>query len=150
MRTSWTSFIGTVALFILSSVCAHSQDTNNNGIPDSWEIQYLGNLSYGASADPGGVGRTILQSYQQGLSPWPAPTVASGLQAWYRADKGVVTDSSNNVSQWTDLSGSGYHVFQTVGSSREPLLVSGALNGMCYQPNYRHILADNWVTLSCL
>ncbi len=104
-------------------------DSNNNGIPDSWEMRYLGTLSYGANADPGGVGRTLLQSYQQGLSPWPAAVVASGLQAWYRADLGVSADTSNNVSQWTDLSGNGYHVAQTVNPAKEPLLVAGAMNG---------------------
>jgi hypothetical protein len=104
-------------------------DTNNNGIPDTWEMQYLGNLNHAATDDPGSVGRTLLQSYQQGLSPWPLPVVASGLQAWYRADKGVVTDSSNKVTQWTDLSGRGFHVTQTVDPTKEPLLVTAAMNG---------------------
>jgi Concanavalin A-like lectin/glucanases superfamily/Fibronectin type III domain len=103
-------------------------DANGNGIPDSWEMLYLGNLSHAATDDPGGVGRTLLQSYQQGLSPWPAPVVASGLQAWYRADKGVVADGSGNVSQWSDLSGSGYHVYQAQ-TGLEPQLVSNVMNG---------------------
>jgi hypothetical protein len=64
-----------------------AQDTNNNGIPDTWEIQYLGNLGYSANADPGGVGRTILQSYTQGLSPWPAATVVSGERIHFVDDR---------------------------------------------------------------
>lgn len=55
-------------------------DSDCNGLPDAWENQYLGLIGNDASADPGGVGRTLLQSYQQGLSPWPTATVASGLR----------------------------------------------------------------------
>lgn len=102
-------------------------DTNNNGVPDSWELLFLGNLGYGRTADPGGVGRSIIQSYQQNLSPWPSPAVPSGLQAWYRSDLGIIADPNNNVSQWTDLSGNGFHLFQTTCAL--PTFVAGALNG---------------------
>lgn len=95
-------------------------DSNGNGIPDVWEMQYLGTLSHAAGDDPGGVGRTLLQSYQQGLSPWPTATVSSGLQGWYRADLGVIKDSNNNVSQWTDLTGNGFHVVQSATPSLQP------------------------------
>jgi uncharacterized repeat protein (TIGR03803 family) len=104
-------------------------DSNGNGIPDSWEMKYLGTLQYGANDDPGGVGRTLLQSYQQGLSPWPSASVSSGLQTWYRADLGVTKDASNNVSQWADLSGNGYHVEQTAVPTQQPQWVAGAVNG---------------------
>ncbi len=102
--------------------------TTTNGIPNSWLMQYLGTLNYSASADPGGVGRTILQSYQQGLSPWPAPIVSSGLQAWYRADLGLVTDASSNVTQWTDISGNGASMVQT-NSYMYAQLATGVMNG---------------------
>jgi len=104
-------------------------DLDADGLPDAWELKYFGTLAYGANDDPGGVGRTLLQSYQQGLSPWPAATVNTGLKAWYRADLGVVKDGSNKVSQWTDLSGNAFHVTQISTPSQQPGLVAGALNG---------------------
>ncbi|HEY4301746.1 MAG TPA: LamG-like jellyroll fold domain-containing protein [Candidatus Didemnitutus sp.] len=103
-------------------------DADGDGLPDSWEMQYLGTLAYGAGDDPGGVGQTLLQSYQQGLSPWPAATVANGLRAWYRADLGVVPDGSDGVSQWTDLSGNGVHLTQG-DSTKEPVWSGVTVNG---------------------
>jgi hypothetical protein len=42
------------------------------------------------------------------------PPVNSGtLRLWLKADSGVITDSSNRVSQWLDQSGQTNHCFQT-------------------------------------
>ena len=101
-------------------------DSDVDGLPDSWEQQYLGSLSYGATDDPGNVGRTLLQSYQGNLSPWPVPTVASGLRSWFSANLGVVKDGSNRVSQWADLSGQGFHVAQS--GALEPMWVPSVAN----------------------
>jgi phage tail tube protein FII len=114
-------------------------DSDADGLPDVWEDRYVGTRNYGASSDPGGVGRTLLESYQQSLNPWPAPTVESGLRAWYRADRGIVKDGSDNVSQWTDVSGHGFHVVQVNNTSRQPLYVSSAFNG---QPVVQY---DDWL-----
>ncbi len=103
-------------------------DNDSDGLPDAWERQYFNTLGYGPTDDPGNVGRTLLQSHQQGLSPWPAPTVATGLRAWYRADKGVTKDGDNKVSQWLDLSGTGAHVRQTDYAYRQPAFVAAAMN----------------------
>ncbi|MDO8543893.1 MAG: LamG-like jellyroll fold domain-containing protein [Opitutaceae bacterium] len=99
---------------------------DEDSLPGAWELKYLGTLDYGAGDDPGGVGRTLLQSYQQSLNPWPGATVASGLQLWYRADLGVTKDVSSNVSRWVDLSGNGAHVEQSTGSA-QPLAVAAGL-----------------------
>lgn len=40
------------------------------------------------------------------------PTSLSGCRLWLRADRGV-TESSGDVTQWADLSGSGNHAVQT-------------------------------------
>jgi Big-like domain-containing protein/IPT/TIG domain-containing protein/carboxypeptidase family protein/beta-propeller repeat-containing protein len=44
-------------------------DSDGDGLPDWWELQYFGNLSQGANDDPDGDGRTNLQEYQQGRNP---------------------------------------------------------------------------------
>lgn len=104
-------------------------DTDGDGLPDGWELQYLGTLTHGPTADPGTVGRTLFQSYQQTQNPWPAaPFATSGLRAWYRADLGAAPDAAGNIGRWTDLSGSGFHAVQTAPASRpEPL--ANQLNG---------------------
>ncbi|MFA6288985.1 MAG: LamG-like jellyroll fold domain-containing protein [Opitutaceae bacterium] len=104
-------------------------DSDGDGLPDAWEDQQLGTRSYGAGSDPGNVGRTLLQSYQQGLSPWPTPVVSDGLRVWYRADRGVTKDGDNKVSLWTDVSGHGFHVVQTAETSRQPVLAATSMNG---------------------
>jgi hypothetical protein len=44
-------------------------DTDADGLPDNWEIQYFGNLNQTASGDPDGDGLTNLLEYQQGRNP---------------------------------------------------------------------------------
>jgi len=44
-------------------------DTDADGLPDWWEIQYFGNLSQTASGDPDGDGLTNIQEFQQGRNP---------------------------------------------------------------------------------
>jgi PKD repeat protein len=44
-------------------------DTDNDGLPDTWEMQYWGNLAQTASADPDLDDLTNLQEYQGGTDP---------------------------------------------------------------------------------
>lgn len=44
-------------------------DSDADGLPDWWEIQYFGNLSQTANADPDGDSLTNLQEFQQGRNP---------------------------------------------------------------------------------
>ena len=44
-------------------------DTDANGLPDTWEIQYFGHLGVDPSADPDGDGLTNLEEYQLGRNP---------------------------------------------------------------------------------
>ncbi|OYU99736.1 MAG: hypothetical protein CFE26_25130, partial [Verrucomicrobiales bacterium VVV1] len=103
-------------------------DTDGDGLLDAWERQYFGDLRYSATADPGGIGRTLLQLQQDGFSPWPDAPLSFGLRGWYRADLGAAPNPSGKVSQWTDLSGNGNH-----GAQTEPLYwptsVAAQING---------------------
>src|SRR6185295_18790145 len=44
-------------------------DSDADGLPDAWELQYFGNLLQGPSGDPDGDGVTNLQEYLQGRNP---------------------------------------------------------------------------------
>lgn len=44
-------------------------DSDADGLPDWWELQYFGNLSQSGSGDPDNDGLTNLQEYQQGRNP---------------------------------------------------------------------------------
>lgn len=56
-----------------------------------------------------------------------SPLQLPGLLAWYRADQGLIT-SGSAASQWSDLSGNGFHVYQGTGAS-QPLLVQNGIGG---------------------
>jgi chitodextrinase len=104
-------------------------DSDNDGLPDAWERQQLGTLSYGPGMDPGGEGRTLLQSYRQNVSPWPAPPLPAGVRAWFRADLGGESEPDGRMRQWTDLSGRGFHAVQWGGREQYPHRVMAGLNG---------------------
>jgi hypothetical protein len=44
-------------------------DSDGDGLPDAWEIQYFGNLLQGANGDPDGDGATNIQEFYQGRNP---------------------------------------------------------------------------------
>ncbi|MGZ5434985.1 MAG: CBM96 family carbohydrate-binding protein [Pyrinomonadaceae bacterium] len=44
-------------------------DSDNDGLPDAWELQYFGNLGQGANGDPDGDGVTNIQEFRQGRDP---------------------------------------------------------------------------------
>jgi hypothetical protein len=53
-------------------------DSDNDGLPDAWEIFYFGDLSQAAYGDYNGDGRSNLEEYQQGTDP----TGGLGLQVY--------------------------------------------------------------------
>ncbi len=53
--------------------------------------------------------------------------LASNLVLWANGANGVLKDQTNNVSQWSDLSGSGNHITQSSSGNR-PTWVSSAIN----------------------
>ena len=57
-------------------------DMDNDGLPDSWEIRYFGNLAQGPSDDYNHDGITNLQHYQQGTNPADPDTDHDGLLNW--------------------------------------------------------------------
>jgi hypothetical protein len=53
-------------------------DSDGDGLPDSWELQYFGGLTQGANGDPDGDGVTNLQEYQQGRNPTKSALADNG------------------------------------------------------------------------
>jgi len=82
------------------------------------------NTTYTCSAIAGGITNTAQATISVGFQP----SDSTGLVLWLQADKGVI-DSSNIVSQWNDLSGSGNNAVQINNVTKRPLLVVNQLNG---------------------
>lgn len=59
-----------------------------------------------------------------------SPIELSGVEAWYDAsDTSAITESSNQVSQWNDTTGNGWHLTQG-NSSAQPLTNTVTINGL--------------------
>src|SRR4029450_10813218 len=84
---------------------------------------------------PGRVALAVVALVVAGLSTGPNPVSAdppipsSGLALWVRADAGITTDASGNVSAWTDQSAQHNDLGQTVDTAR-PHLVANEVNGL--------------------
>lgn len=56
------------AIFVPRSIVA-DEDFDQDGLPDWWESEYFGDLSYGADDDPDNDGFTNLEEYIAETSP---------------------------------------------------------------------------------
>jgi hypothetical protein len=88
-------------------------------------IQYTYRIS-----GTGGLGVVANPATQTVTLPAGIPTVpTAGLNLWVTAGAGVTSPTGNNqVSAWSDLSGQGNDVAQTI-SGNQPTLVSNVMNG---------------------
>lgn len=108
--TSHDNTILGTALFKGTRVVSYSLDSDNNGLPDAWEIEYFGHTGVNPNAlSPAGDGLTNLQEYQQGRNPLdyyqgqpPTLVILSGDQQLVSANK---FSSSPLVVQVQDASG---------------------------------------------
>jgi hypothetical protein len=78
--------------------------------------------SLGASATSAPVSLTVT-----GTAAVTQPTT-NGLQVWLRADKGVLTNSSGLVTNWTDQSGNGNDASQA-NTAAAPVWMANVING---------------------
>ncbi len=85
----WISLSNAVAYVKTSSV-APGMDADHDGLPDAWEIQYLGGTNAMANADADGDGQSNLQEYLAGTNPTNANSV---LRITYAARDEMTPDS---------------------------------------------------------
>jgi hypothetical protein len=58
-----------LSISVTGQVSLVIDDSDEDGLPDSWEVQYLGNLSKGAGDDSDGDGQTNAVEYRTGTMP---------------------------------------------------------------------------------
>lgn len=63
------SVISLATLSVVGTVLAEEDDSDGDGLPDSWEIEYFGDLSHGPDEDFDGDGYTNLEEYEAGTDP---------------------------------------------------------------------------------
>jgi alpha-tubulin suppressor-like RCC1 family protein len=118
-------------VFNTTSAGASNPDSDNDGLPDAWELQHFGNLAQGASGDPDGDGLTNLHEFQQGKDPsdyynGAVPTLTSLVPS------GGLLDSSGLVSvrvaraDGAPLSNAPVTFSLSSGAARLSLAVGGA------------------------
>ena len=82
-------------------------DSNGDGIPDSWGIQYFGQAVISASADPDGDGASNLMEYLAGTDPTSASSVFRPAGTWsgsvFTLDFSTVAGRSYKVWWSVDL-----------------------------------------------
>ncbi len=61
--------IGQVKNTFAFDLSGNTTDSDKNGLPDSWEITYFGQIGVDPDADPDGDGLTNLQEYQNNTNP---------------------------------------------------------------------------------
>lgn len=80
---------------------------------------------------PGTAYNLTVQNVKDGLGITMAPSPASvqvgtypNVALWVRADTGVTTDASGNVTQWNDLSTNGNNLFAAFGPPTDPIMAT--------------------------
>jgi len=71
-KTVRISAVAIVFLFATVSCVSHvlaDEDSDNDGLPDWWELEYFGDLSHGPDDDSDGDGFTDLEELRSGTDP---------------------------------------------------------------------------------
>ena len=104
-RDAWGRSLNPISFVLLetTTATAHyqpaSRDTDADGVPDWYELEYYGSLSYSVASDTDGDGFTLLQEYQNGTHPLFANTATAGGIAY--ADSSLVTANLAGYATYT-------------------------------------------------
>ena len=95
-------------------------DSDNDGLPDEWEMQYFGNLEQGPTGDPDGDGLQNLYEYLAGTNPTikysngesslndylfdsDGDGLGNGQEQQYMTNPGVMDSDDDGVKDYTEL-----------------------------------------------
>ena len=93
-----------------------SDDTDGDGLPDSWEMARFGSLAQGPGDDPDGDGFTNLQEYQAGTDPTDAGSFPAGPPAPPPTPPGGGSSGREGDEGWDPLCGAtGFEVVLLLG-----------------------------------
>jgi len=94
-------------------------DSNGDGIPDSWGMQYFGQAVISASADPDGDGASNLMEYLAGTNPTSASSVfrPSGTWSGSAFTLNFSTIAGRNYKVWWSVDLATWSLHQTVAGS---------------------------------
>ena len=100
-------------------------DSNGDGIPDSWGIQYFGQAVISASADPDGDGASNLMEYLAGTNPTSASSVfrLSGTWSGSAFTLDFSTIAGRNYKVWWSVDLASWSLHQSVIGSGGPASV---------------------------
>lgn len=111
-------------------------DSNGDGIPDSWGIQYFGQAVISASADPDGDGASNLMEYLAGTDPTSASSVFRPAGTWsgsaFTLDFSTVAGRSYKV--WWSVDLETWSLHQTVTGTGS--LASVGFTPATHDPSY--------------
>ena len=97
-------------------------DTNSNGLPDTWEIEYFGNLGKSPNGDEDSDGMSNSAEYTAGTSP-------TNPLSSFRA-KSITKESGNNCTlRWDSVSGRTYRLLKSATLSNDWLPASPPISG---------------------
>src|SRR6185437_5757825 len=109
-RSTWDRFSNTGTNQFLFT------DTDADGLPDAWEMQYFGTLAYGANDDPDHDGLSNYQEYIAGTNPSNANSVLRVTE---------INAASGQVNlTWNSVAGKTYTIYSAsqIGGPYTPVL----------------------------
>lgn len=125
--------VPTESTTIQASYVEETLDADDDGLPDWWELQMLGNLDAGAASDPDNDGLSLLEEYQLGDQPMVVDDVQGGGLS--RVGSAVLAYADPTDSIRIDFSSDPEGVIETVNtdlilgdvvaSPEVPLVVDG-------------------------
>ena len=113
-------------------------DSDSDGLPDDWEMNYFGNLDYGPEDDPDGDSLSNLGEYQAGTDPTVGDTDSDGIPDGWEVENGLDPLDESDANQ--DPDGDGYTNRQEYEGGTDPhdgndTPSSVTINGYTFQAN---------------
>lgn len=104
-RDAWGRSLNPVSVVLQQNTTAtahylpETRDSDGDGLPDWYEIEYFGNLTRNATSDSDGDGVTLLAEYTAGTSPLHGNSSQAGGVGW--ADSSLVTCNLAGYASYT-------------------------------------------------